>query len=51
MTNNSYFEVLRPGTNSTFQDEGRFFMQHLGVAPSGCMDYKSFIIANVTIRK
>ena len=43
---NNFFEVLRPGINTTFQDEGRFGMQHLGVAPSGCMDYKSFLIAN-----
>jgi len=44
--NNNFFEVLRPGINTTFQDTGRFGMQHLGVAPSGCMDYKSFLIAN-----
>jgi len=44
--NNNFFEVLRPGINTTFQDKGRFGMQHLGVAPSGCMDYKSFLIAN-----
>jgi len=43
---NNFFEVLRPGINTTFQDKGRFGMQHLGVAPSGCMDYKSFLIAN-----
>ncbi len=44
--NNNFFEVLRPGINTTFQDKGRFHMQHLGVAPSGCMNYKSFVIAN-----
>jgi len=43
---NNFFEVLRPGINTTFQDKGRFGMQHLGVAPSGCMDYKSFLIVN-----
>jgi len=43
---NNFFEVLRSGINTTFQDKGRFGMQHLGVAPSGCMDYKSFLIAN-----
>ena len=43
---NNFFEVLRPGVNTTYQDEGRFNMQHLGVAPAGCMDYKSFLIAN-----
>jgi len=29
--NNNFFEVLRPGINTTFQDKGRFGMQHLGV--------------------
>jgi len=43
---NNFFEVLRSGISTTFQDKGRFGMQHLGVAPSGCMDYKSFLIAN-----
>ena len=45
--NDSFFEVLRPGINTTFQDQGRFNLQHFGVAPSGCMDYESFTIANV----
>ena len=44
--NNIFFKVLRPGINTTFQDAGRFHMQHLGVVPSGCMNYKSFTIAN-----
>ena len=44
--NNNFFEVLRAGINTTYQDEGRFHMQHLGVAPSGCMDHKSYLIAN-----
>ncbi len=47
--NNNFFEVLRPGINTTFQDKGRFGMQHLGVAHSGCMDYKSFLIANLLV--
>ena len=44
--NNNFFEVLRSGINTTYQDKGRFHMQHLGVAPSGCMDQKSYLIAN-----
>ena len=47
--NNNFFEVLRPGINTTFQDKGRFGMQHIGVVPSGCMDYKSFLIANALV--
>ena len=47
--NDSFFEVLRPGINTTFQDHGRFNLQHFGVAPSGCMDYESFAIANTLV--
>ena len=42
---NKFFEVLRAGISTTYQDAGRFGLQHLGVAPSGCMDLKSFKIA------
>ena len=34
----STFLIERPGINSTFQDKGRFRLQHLGVASSGSMD-------------
>ena len=47
--NNNFFEVLRPGINTTYQDKGRFNLQHFGLAPSGCMDYKSFITANALV--
>jgi len=47
--NSNFFEVLRPGINSTFQDQGRFNLQHFGVAPSGCMDYESFTVANALV--
>ncbi len=47
--NNYFFEVLRPGINTTFQDKGRFHMQHLGVTPGGCMDLESFAIANALV--
>ena len=47
--NNYFFEVLRPGINTTFQDKGRFHMQHLGVTPGGCMDLQSFSIANALV--
>ncbi len=42
----NYFKVLRPGINSTFQDLGRFGLQHLGIAASGCMDKSLFVITN-----
>ena len=38
---NYFFEVLRPGINTTYQDKGRFHMQHLGVTPGGCMDLEN----------
>ena len=44
-----FFEVLRSGINTTFQDKGRFHMQHLGVTPGGCMDLESFSIANALV--
>ena len=47
--NDYFFEVLRPGINTLFQDRGRFHMQHLGVTPGGCMDLKSFSIANALV--
>ena len=46
---NNYFKVLRPGINTTYQDQGRFGMQHLGLPPGGCMDRKSFLIANAIV--
>jgi len=46
---NFFFKVLRPGINTTFQDEGRYNLQHIGVPPSGCMDQKSFLIANALV--
>ena len=42
----NYFKVLRPGINSTFQDLGRFGLQHLGIVASGCMDQLLFCISN-----
>ena len=43
---NNYFKILRPGINSTFQDLGRFGLQHLGIVPSGCMDKLLFSLSN-----
>ena len=46
---NYFFEVLRPGINTTFQDKGRFHMQHFGVTPGGCMDLDLFLMANALV--
>ncbi len=43
---NNFFKVLRPGINSTFQDLGRFGLQHLGIVASGCMDQLTFCTSN-----
>ena len=45
MTEN-YFEVLRPGINTTFQDNGRKNFYHIGIPFSGAMDNRNFVIAN-----
>ena len=42
----NYFKVLRPGSTSTFQDLGRFGLQHFGVPASGCMDRTLFSLSN-----
>jgi biotin-dependent carboxylase-like uncharacterized protein len=47
--NNSFFKVLRPGINSTYQDKGRFGLQHFGIAAGGCMDSESFLLANAIL--
>ena len=39
---NVFFEFLRAGITTTYQDKGRFNMKHFGVALGGCMDLKSF---------
>ena len=44
--NKNYFEVIRPGINTTFQDLGRKNLYHLGIPFSGAMDNRNFILAN-----
>ena len=43
---NSFFEVIRPGVNSTFQDLGRNNLYHIGLPFSGAMDQRNFLISN-----
>ena len=45
MTKN-YFELIRPGINTTFQDEGRKNLYHIGITFSGAMDKRNYLIAN-----
>ena len=44
--NNDYFKVIRGGLNSTFQDEGRKGLHHIGLPFSGVMDKRNYLIAN-----
>ena len=43
----NYFEVIRPGINTTFQDSGRKNLYHIGIPFSGAMDNRNFILANI----
>jgi biotin-dependent carboxylase-like uncharacterized protein len=45
MTNN-FFEAIRPGINSTFQDLGRKHLYHVGLPFSGAMDQRNYLISN-----
>ena len=41
-----YFKVIRGGLNSTFQDQGRENLYHIGIPFSGVMDKRNYLIAN-----
>jgi len=43
---NSFFDVVRSGINSTFQDLGRKNLYHIGLPFSGAMDKRNFLISN-----
>ena len=44
--NKNYFEVIRPGINSTFQDLGRNNLHHIGIPASGAMDNRNYLLSN-----
>ena len=44
--NNNYFEVIRAGVNTTFQDKGRSNLYHIGIPFSGAMDNRNYLLAN-----
>ena len=44
--NKSYFEILRPGLNTTIQDKGRNNLYHIGVTVSGAIDQRNYKLAN-----
>ena len=44
--NNNYFEIIRAGVNTTFQDKGRSNLYHIGIPFSGAMDNRNYLLAN-----
>ena len=44
--NKSYFEILRPGLNTTIQDKGRDHLYHVGISVSGAIDQRNYKLAN-----
>ena len=43
---NSFFEIIRAGINTTFQDNGRNNLYHIGIPSSGAMDKRNYVLAN-----
>ncbi len=44
--NKAYFEILRAGVNTTIQDKGRNHLYHVGIAVSGAIDQRNYMISN-----
>jgi len=42
----NYFEIIRAGINTTYQDEGRKNLYHIGIPFSGAMDNRNYLLAN-----
>ena len=42
----NYFEIIRAGVNTTFQDKGRNNLYHIGIPFSGVMDNRNYLLAN-----
>jgi biotin-dependent carboxylase-like uncharacterized protein len=47
--NKAYFEILRPGINTTIQDKGRNNYFHLGITVSGAVDQRNFKLSNLIL--
>jgi len=44
--NKPYFEILRAGVNTTIQDKGRNHLYHVGIAVSGAIDQRNYVLSN-----
>ena len=42
----NYFKIERAGVNTTFQDQGRKNLYHIGIPFSGAMDNRNYLLAN-----
>ena len=42
----NYFEVIRAGINTTFQDNGRKNLNHVGIPASGAIDKRNYKLVN-----
>ena len=42
----NYFQVVRAGINTTFQDQGRKNLYHIGIPFSGAMDNRNYLLEN-----
>ena len=50
--NKNYFEIKRAGINTTFQDQGRGNLYHIGIPFSGAMDNRIFkFLTNLLVMK
>ena len=45
----TYFEIFRPGINSSIQDKGRNHLYHIGITISGAMDQRIFTLSNALV--
>lgn len=44
--NKNFFEIIRAGVNTTYQDNGRNNLYHIGIPFSGAMDNRNYLLAN-----
>jgi len=44
--NKVFFEILRAGVNTTIQDNGRNHLYHVGIAVSGAIDQRNYVLSN-----
>ena len=42
----NYLEIIRAGINTTFQDQGRNGLYHIGIPFSGAMDNRNYLLSN-----